>query len=36
LVATVVFGLSRVFWLSWSMLFLTGAFDMVSVVIRTR
>jgi MFS family permease len=33
-VATVVFGLTRWFWLSWCMLFLTGAFDMVSVVIR--
>lgn len=33
-VATIVFGLSRSFWLSWFMLFLTGAFDMISVVIR--
>ncbi len=32
--ATVVFGLSRNFWLSWAMLFLTGFFDNVSVVIR--
>jgi MFS family permease len=32
--ATVVFGLSRSFWLAWPMLFLTGACDMVSVVIR--
>lgn len=32
--ATVVFGVSRSFWLAWAMLFLTGAFDMVSVVIR--
>lgn len=33
--ATVVFGLSRSFGLSLAMLALTGAFDMVSVVIRT-
>jgi MFS family permease len=33
-VATVVFGLSRSFWLSMAMLFLTGAFDNVSVVVR--
>lgn len=33
-VATVVFGYSRSFWLSWVMLFLTGFFDNVSVVIR--
>ena len=32
--ATVGFGLSRHFWLSFGMLFLTGAFDNVSVVIR--
>lgn len=32
--ATVVFGLARNVWLAWAMLFLTGAFDMVSVVIR--
>lgn len=32
--ATVVFGLSRSFWLAFGALFLTGAFDMVSVVIR--
>jgi MFS family permease len=32
--ATIVFGLARSFWLSWSMLLLTGAFDIVSVVIR--
>ena len=32
--ATVVFGLSRSFWLAWGALFFTGAFDMVSVVIR--
>lgn len=33
-VATIIFGFSRNFWLSWWMLFLTGALDMVSVVIR--
>ena len=33
-VATIVFGLSKIFWLSLLMLFLTGAFDNVSVVIR--
>lgn len=32
--ATVVFGLSRSFWLAFPVLFLAGAFDMVSVVIR--
>jgi MFS family permease len=32
--ATVVFGISRAFWLSFAMLFLTGALDMISVVIR--
>jgi MFS family permease len=32
--ATIVFGLSRNFWLSIAMLFLTGAFDNISVVIR--
>ncbi len=32
--ATIVFGLSRNFWLSLSMLFLTGAFDNISVVVR--
>ncbi len=32
--ATVVFGLSRNFWLSLAMLFLTGAFDNISVVLR--
>ncbi len=31
---TIVFGLSRSFWLSLAMLFLTGAFDNVSVVVR--
>lgn len=33
-VATIVFGLSRNFWLSMTMLFFTGFFDMISVVIR--
>jgi MFS family permease len=32
--ATIVFGLSRNFWLSMAMLFLTGFFDTISVVIR--
>jgi MFS family permease len=32
--ATVVFGLSTSFWLSFVMLILTGAFDNVSVVVR--
>ncbi len=32
--ATITFGLSRNFWLSLLMLFLTGAFDNISVVIR--
>ncbi|MBA2241645.1 MAG: MFS transporter [Chthoniobacterales bacterium] len=32
--ATIVFGLSRSLWLSLAMLFLTGLFDSVSVVIR--
>ena len=33
-VATIIFGLSKSFWLSVSMLFLTGAFDAISVVVR--
>jgi len=33
-VATIVFGLSTAFWLSLLMLFLLGAFDSVSVIIR--
>ena len=33
-VATVVFGFSRHFWLAWAMLFLTGFFDNISVVVR--
>ncbi len=32
--ATIVFGFSKSFWLSWAMLFLTGLFDNVSVVVR--
>lgn len=32
--ATIFFGLSHVFWLSLAMLFLVGAFDSVSVIIR--
>jgi len=32
--ATVVFGLSRLFWLSLAMMFLIGALDNVSVVVR--
>ncbi|CAA9239111.1 MAG: Uncharacterized MFS-type transporter [uncultured Chthoniobacterales bacterium] len=32
--ATIIFGLSRNIWLSLAMLFLTGVFDSVSVVIR--
>ena len=33
-VATVAFGFSTNFWFSWAMLFLTGLFDNVSVVVR--
>jgi len=33
-IATVLFGISKVFWLSLGMLFLAGAFDSVSVIIR--
>ena len=33
-VATIIFGISTSFWLSWVMLFLTGAFDNISMVIR--
>lgn len=33
-IATLVFGLSRNYWLSIAMLFLTGAFDNISVVVR--
>jgi MFS family permease len=32
--ATIVFGLSKSFWLSITMLFLTGAFDTISVIVR--
>ena len=32
--ATIVFGLSTSFWLSMAMLFLTGVFDNVSVLVR--
>lgn len=31
---TIIFGFSRNFWLSWAMLFLSGAFDNISVVVR--
>lgn len=34
--ATIGFGLARDFYLAWIMLFLTGAFDMVSMVIRSN
>ncbi|MFN5726313.1 MAG: MFS transporter, partial [Pseudanabaena sp.] len=33
-IVTIIFGLSRWFWLSLLMLFLSGALDMISVVIR--
>ena len=33
-IATVLFGLSKAFWLSLGLLFLIGAFDSVSVIIR--
>lgn len=33
-VATLIFAVSKIFWLSLVMLFLTGAFDNISVVIR--
>jgi len=33
-VATVVFGLSKIFWLSLAMLFVAGALDAISVVVR--
>jgi MFS family permease len=33
-IATIIFGLSKMFWLSLGMLFLAGAFDSVSVIIR--
>jgi hypothetical protein len=34
-VATIVFGISRLFWLSLLMLFVLGAMDNISVVIRS-
>jgi hypothetical protein len=34
-IATIIFGLSRSFWLSMLMLFLLGALDSISVVIRS-
>src|SRR5207247_1534206 len=33
-IATILFGLSKLFWLSLGLLFLMGAFDSVSVIIR--
>lgn len=33
-VATIIFGLTRSFWVALAMLFLTGAFDNVSMVVR--
>src|SRR5207247_6276409 len=33
-IATILFGLSKAFWLSLGVLFLIGAFDSVSVIIR--
>jgi MFS family permease len=33
-VATIIFGISKWFWLSWLALFLTGALDNISVVVR--
>src|SRR5262249_52570801 len=33
-VATIIFGISENFWLSLAMLFLTGVFDTVSVIVR--
>jgi hypothetical protein len=33
-IATIIFGLSKNFWLSFAMLILTGAFDNISVVVR--
>jgi MFS family permease len=33
-ICTIIFGLSKTFWLSLGMLFLAGAFDSVSVIIR--
>ena len=33
-IATVIFGISTVLWLSLGMLFIAGAFDSVSVIVR--
>ena len=33
-IVTIVFGLSQNFWLSWIMLFFTGVFDNISMVVR--
>lgn len=33
-ISTILFGLSKIFWLSLALLFLVGAFDSVSVIIR--
>jgi MFS family permease len=33
-IATILFGLSKIFWLSLGLLFLVGTFDSVSVIIR--
>jgi MFS family permease len=33
-IATIVFGVSEILWLSLSMLFVAGAFDSVSVIVR--
>ena len=33
-IATILFGLSKIFWLTLGLLFLVGAFDSVSVIIR--
>jgi hypothetical protein len=33
-VATILFGLSRIFWFPLAMLFLTAVFDSVSVIVR--
>jgi len=33
-IATIIFGISKVLWLSLGMLFIAGAFDSVSVIVR--
>ncbi len=33
-IATIIFGVSQLYWLSWGALALTGAFDNISVVVR--